>query len=315
MNSLRIAVIVGTVLVIIAVSVGAIERLAKSFRDCDKCPEMVVVPAGIFQMGSPNARSVGGLIGWGDLSERPIRRVEVSREFAIGRYEVTVDEYRAFAEATDRDEVDGPCSWRAPTIENRGSMNRMPSLFGQSSDDFPQGDDYPVVCVNWNDAQAYVQWLSQRTARHYRLPSEAEWEYAARAGTTTPWYWDDDGSSRLYPECMFANSRQQSPFSIPCDGASFTAPVGSYLPNSFRLYDMAGNVLEWVEDCWLDNYRRAPSNGEAWHGGDQCRRRVLRGGSWNTEKRFLRSAARGYGESGHRGLDVGFRVAATLQAD
>ena len=275
-------------------------RAGDGFRDCSTCPEMVVIPAGEFMMGSP-ASEEGR---WDDESQH---RVAVN-SFALGRYEVTRDEYRAFVEATGHPSsgcwilnedgdgaIDEDASWREPG--------------------FAHGSGHPAVCVSWNDAQAYVRWLSRETGESYRLPSESEWEYAARGATTTSRYWGDSSSS----QCGHANGADAAAKRVyshwigaACDdGAAYTAVVGSYSANAFGLFDMLGNVWEWVEDCWHEDYAGAPSDGTAWRGGD-CGRRVLRGGSWDLYPRFLRSAARLWYATGSRDSGAGFRVARTL---
>ena len=226
------------------------------FRDTLKSggegPEMVVLPTGSFRMGDLN--------GDGYIYEKPVRRVTISRSIAMGKYEVTFAEYDRFARATGR---------------------ALPSDYGWSR------GNRPVVNVNQEEAKAYAVWLSEQTGKRYRLPSEAEWEYAARAGTTTKYSWGDEiGGNR-------AN----------CDGCGSewdnekTAPVGSFAANAFGLHDLHGNVWEWVEDCWHDNYKGAPTDGRAWTMGcsvdsDGDSSAVLRGGSWINSPRFLRSAFR-----------------------
>ena len=163
----------------------------------------------------------------------------------------------------------------------------------------------PVMNVSWEDARAYVQWLSRETGQRYRLLTEAEWEYVARAGTTTSRYWGQSEAG----QCRYANG--EDGFG-PCpDGYENTAPVGSFQPNAFGLYDVLGNVLEWTEDCWNGDYSGAPTNGSAWQAGD-CSLRVLRGGSWGNYPRSLRSAFRFRNPVGDRNLSFGFRVARTI---
>ncbi len=232
------------------------------FRDCPDCAELVVVPAGSFEMGSSSEY------------ENPVRRVTISKPFAIGRYEVTFDEWDKCAD-------DGGCKFR-PEDREWGRGRR------------------PVINVSWLDAKGFLTWLSQKTGQTYRLPTEAEWEYAARGGTTTPYWWGRDiGTGQ-------ANCRD-------CKGGDTqrTSPVGSYKPNPFGLYDTAGNVAEWVEDCWNDNYRGAPSNGSAWTAG-QCRLRVLRGGAFDSQSRYLRSMARFRYDVDVRFVANGFRVVREL---
>ena len=281
------------------------------FRDCPDCPEMVVVPAGTFRMGSDRDDD------WGRGDERPQHRVSVGR-FALGRYEVTRAEYEAFVSATGHS--DGS---RCVTDDGRGNWEWR-GRNGASWRDprFPQGDDHPVVCVSWEDVQSYVRWLSRKTGESYRLPSEAEWEYAARAGTGTRRYWGDSPSG----QCGRANGADASlrrqyrrvqgldfDHVMSCDdGMAHTAPAGSYEANVFGLFDVLGNVWEWTEDCWHENYARAPSDGSAWTRGGECGRRVLRGGSWDDYPRLLRSADRRRSTTGRRSGYAGFRVSRTL---
>ena len=285
----------------LAAKAETVPRPGAVFSDCDACPEMVVIPAGDFMMGSP-ASEEGR---WDD--EGPQHRVAVS-SFALGRYEVTRDEYRVFAETTghpssgcrirneDSWTNDDDASWREPG--------------------FAQGSGHPAVCVNWNDAQAYVRWLSRETGESYRLPSEAEWEYAARGGAPTSRYWGDSSSS----QCGHANGADAAAKRVypergqvaDCDdGAVHTTLAGSYSANAFGLFDVLGNVWEWTADCWHESYRGAPADGSPWHGGG-CGRRVLRGGSWRLTPRLLRSAARTWAATEYRSADAGFRVARTL---
>jgi formylglycine-generating enzyme required for sulfatase activity len=225
-----------------------------------------------------------------------------------------VGEFRAFVDATGyRTEAeqgqgcrvwdgakwayDAKRSWRAPG--------------------FPQGDDHPVVCVSWNDAREYLKWLSEKANQSYRLPSEAEWEYAARAGTTTARFWGE----RSDQACAFANVADKSlkskypdfPWPIhECDDRHvYTAPGGTFKANAFGLLDMLGNAWEWTEDCYNDSYKGAPSDGSAWTDGD-CGGRVLRGGSWSDEPAFVRSAVRNWVVAVDRSNDLGFRPARTL---
>ena len=271
------------------------------FRDCPDCPEMVVVPAGTFRMGSP-ASEAGR---YDDVGPR--HEVTLRSPFALGRYEVTRREYAAFVSATGwssrgcyqwegRWKLDDDASWRAPG--------------------FAQGEGHPVVCVNWTDAQAYVRWLREETGKGYRLPSEAEWEYAARGGTTTSRYWGNMSSA----QCAYGNGADAAAKRVhpgwtvaSCDdGAVHTASVGSYEANAFGLFDMLGNVWEWTEDCWHGTYAGAPGDGSAWTRGGDCGRRVLRGGSWRSHPPYVRSASRNRYTTGDRLGAAGFRVSRTL---
>ena len=240
------------------------------FRDCDQCPEMIEVPAGSFMMGSPSGEASRS------NNEGPVHKVTIGDAFAVGVYEVTFDEWDACRRG-------GGCSHNPP---DRG--------WGRGS--------RPVINVSWEDAQAYVRWLSRETGERYRLLSESEWEYVARAGTKTRYYWGD-AVGRNQANCDGCGSRW--------DGKQ-TAPVGSFPANAYGLHDVHGNVREWVEDCWHGSYRGAPADGSAWTVGKSCERRVLRGGSWSLGPQNLRSAFRDWFTGGVRGSVAGFRVARTL---
>ena len=237
------------------------------FRDCPTCPEMVVVPAGSFRMGCGSGQDCRD-------NEKPVHRVTIAAPFAVGKYEVTFDEWDACV-------ADGGCDGYRP-IDIAGRGNR------------------PVGDVDWNDAQTYVMWLSGKTGKVYRLLSEAEWEYMARAGSETAYSWGNEiGRNRA--NCWGCGSRWDN---------ERPAPVGSFAANGFGLHDVHGNVWEWVQDCWNDSYAGAPADGSAWEQG-RCRR-VVRGGSWSREPRDLRSAFRGRGYINNRVPKVGFRVAQSL---
>ena len=237
-------------------------RAGDIFRDCEHCPEMVVVPGGSFMMGSRS------LEAGSDDGAGPQHQVTIPRAFAVGRYPVTRDEYERFASETGR------------YLEN--------PPFAQTGMD-------PVVYETWNDAKAFVTWLTERAGHTYRLLSESEYEYAERAGTTTAYWWGADEF------CRYANVRS-------C-GHNGTVPVGSYPANTFGLFDMAGNVDEWTEDCWNGGYAGAPDYGAAWTTGD-CDERVVRGGAWYHS--VTRSAFRAGVITVSRYYGGGFRVARTL---
>ncbi len=234
-------------------------------------PEMVSIPPGNFLMGSPESEAER------DSDEGPQHEVTIDYAFEIGKYEVTFDEYDVFAKQTNR---------QLPDDEGWGRGNR------------------PVINVSYDDAQVYVQWLSKETGKKYRLPTEAEWEYAARAGSTTAYWWGDDiGQNNAV--CHNCGSQW--------DGKQ-TAPVGSFSTNTFGLYDTAGNVWEWTQDCWHADYQGAPVDGSAWleANGGECDRRVVRGGSWNINPQYLRSAIRFRYYTGGANYILGFRVARDL---
>ena len=241
---------------------GSVPSPGETFQDCDECPKMVVVPSGIFTMGASSREG-------GDSDERPMRRVRIDYRFAVGVYEVTFAEWYACIDT-------GGCGSYVPDDEGWGRGNR------------------PVVNVSWDDAQSYVRWLSGRTGKRYRLLSESEWEYVARAGTETAYSWGDSiGVNRA--NCIGCGSQW--------DGEK-TAPVGSFAANAWGIHDMHGNVLEWVQDCYNKySYNGAPTDGSAWESED-INYRVLRGGAWyngpgdlrsaNRDKGFIRSSARGF---------------------
>ena len=277
------------------------------FRDCDVCPEMVVMPPGEYMMGSPAGEKGRG------KDEGPRRRVRIGAKLAVGRYEVTRREYAAFVKEAGRG-APGNC-WVAD-----GTLDKWRQDPGRSwrSPGFVQGERHAVVCVSWEDARAYARWLTTKTGKRYRLLSEAEWEYAARAGTATSRYWGDGAVA----QCGHANGADAAfgerygagePRRLSCrDRAVHTAEVGSHGANGFLLSDMLGNVWEWVEDCLHKDYAGAPDDGTAWVQGGDCGKRMLRGGSWYTHSGVLRSAARGSDAPESRNFDAGFRVAREL---
>ena len=287
-----------------------------------RAPEMVTVPAGSFMMGSPDSEA--------DRldNEGPVHRVTIAEPFAVGKYEVTRGEFARFVSETGY-APDGRC-WLEPTVG-------WSTEHSWRSPGFTQTDDHPVTCVTWFDAKAYVAWLSEKTGDEYRLLTETEWEYVARGGTTTPWYWGESSES----QCRYANARDVStvagerlpdgtrPVGVECnDGHAWTAPVGSYQANPFGVHDMAGNVWEWVEDCgntWrcMPSYEpgtdRAgnvtpPVDGSAWPEWGTWHR-ARRGGSWGDNPQRIRSAYRGAYDDGGSivpafpGNQGGFRVA------
>ena len=277
------------------------ERPGAVIKDCKTCPEMVVVPAGRFNMGSPETEDGR------DQDEGPQHWVDMPA-FAIGKHEITRGQFAQFVRATGHET--GDSCWSYEGEEWKESSDR-----GWQGPGFKQTDVHPIVCIDWDDAKAYSEWLSRKTRQWYRLPSESEWEYAARAMTTTSRYWGDDPDEA----CDYANGadlmkkkmRDGRAVANCDDRHATTAPVASYKANGFGLHDSMGNVSEWVEDCWQDNYDDAPSDNSAWLGGE-CRFRVVRGGSWDDLPEFLRSASRYRNQPDFRYHYLGFRVARTL---
>ena len=260
------------------------------FRDCDFCPLMVVVPPGSFRMGSPERETERG------AEEGPQHNVTIGYGLAVGKFEVTLAEWKTCVDQ-------GACT--AP---------QKPSYYAASD---PR---QPVYDLDWNAARKYVQWLAARSGKPYRLLTEAEWEYVARAGSDTARPWGDSADQAcLYANVANASSIRETwwkkewaaPHACEDGHASGTAPVGSYRPNRFGVHDMLGNVWEWVEDCYADSYAGAPVNGSAVQ-RSACERRVVRGGSWVRFPRHVRSAHRNRGDPAVKGDDLGFRVALTL---
>jgi formylglycine-generating enzyme required for sulfatase activity len=265
-------------------------------QDGDFAPELVVLAPGVFMMGStePERRwaiEQGSGRGWVDV-EKPQHRVAIPKPFAVGKYALTRGQFAAFVEATAHN-MSGGC---AIFDETGDKWEHSPMADWRSPGFGWQTDHHPVVGVSWEDAKAYVEWLGRETGQPYRLPSEAEWEYACRAGTTTAYH---VGSGITHFDANFGNK------------VGKTVEVGSYAPNDWGLYDMHGNVWEWVDDCRNDSYKGAPEDGSAWASGD-CSRRVLRGGSWGFDPGDLRSARRGRVLPDLRVNGLGFRVARTL---
>jgi formylglycine-generating enzyme required for sulfatase activity len=266
---------------------------------------MVVIPAGSFDMGSPSGEADR------DDDEGPRHQVSI-RSFAAGKYEITRGQFAVFVAASGHN-AGNECvtaSYEGGKAENRSGRNWQ-------NPGYSQADNHPAVCVNWDDVKAYVAWLSRKTGKNYRLLSEAEWEYAARAGTTTARYWGESPDQACsYANVIDATGNSQGSGVTwkvhKCtDGHAYTAPVGSFKPNAFGLYDMIGNVFERTEDCWNGSYSGAPTDGSAWTDGE-CGRRVVRGGSWYSSPLVARSAKRLKFDSTYRINYYGFRVARTL---
>lgn len=295
------------------------------FRDCSLCPEMVVLPAGTFVMGSSSdekswAASHGGSMN-AVSDEAPQHQVSLP-SFALGKYDVTRGEYAAFVRETGYPAGDGCGSGRAIF-----KWQKDPKLSWENPGQV-QTDRDPVVCVSWQDARAYISWLNRKAQRSgadstngpYRLPSEAEWEYAARGGTTTRFYWGDDDASAPVYAWFNANSGCINVSGLYCEHGR-THPVGAKRPNGFALYDVSGNVWQWTEDCYDNSYAGIPADGrandtrstdpKANDAQGNCLR-VDRGGSWMFPAWLLRPATRERNPADFRADIMGFRVARTL---
>lgn len=230
----------------------------KEFKDCANCPEMVVIPAGSFDMGSHN----------GSDDRKPVHRVTINQSFAMSKTEITQGQWKSL-------------------------MDGNPSYFGNC------GDNCPVERVSWLEAQSFIKRLNEKTGKQYRLPTESEWEYACRAKGRNEY-------------CGSDNPDDVAWYADPADNpGEKTFPVAAKQTNAFGLYDMSGNVKEWVEDTWHDNYNGAPADGSAWVGADSLKR-VIRGGAWKYGPRFARAAVRGSNEHTRRESDTGFRVVRVL---
>jgi formylglycine-generating enzyme required for sulfatase activity len=288
-------------------------QAGQTFRDCSDCPEMVVIPAGSFLMGSSAeeaARDLEYVVPKGEIkgaqwymtSENPQHEVSFSRAFALGKYPVTQAEFATFVHETGYSAENGCTVWIDHTYPVRPDA-------GWENPGFSQTDRDPVVCVNRQDIKAYLAWLNGKLRGGvpsegdgpYRLPSEAEWEYAARAGTRTARWWGGPVGS--------GNAN--------CDGCGShwdkqqTAPAGSFRANPFGLADMLGNAWESTEDCWNEKYVGAPEDGRAWTTG-MCDSRVMRGGAWMSHPWILRAANRSRARLTERTNYIGFRVAKAL---
>lgn len=288
------------------------------FRDCETCPEVVVVPTGEFDMGAELEESRGlGLPDYWALREQPRHRVRVTRPFALGRYEVSRHQFALFVRETGYAPAAG--CWHFIGSE---------WLFDESRDwrdaKIGQDDDHPATCVNWHDAQAFVDWLSAKTGQRYRLPSEAEWEYAARGGTSSA-FWFGDSAATICRHVNLGDLTTQRAFGWdqtrikyatmndwkgqPCeDGFSTTAPVTATTANPFGLHGMLGNANEWVADCWNETHRGAPADQSARLQGADCGIRVMRGQGWTAIAAGTRSAFRLKMNATDRRFTFGFRV-------
>jgi formylglycine-generating enzyme required for sulfatase activity len=281
------------------------------FRDCPNCPEMIVIPAGKFMMGSSPEEtdrevelapgSFASTIQKVVLTERPLHEVTIDLSFALAKFPVTKNEFSAFVDETGYTPAAGCRLYALQYHISPQADWRLPG--------FAQTERDPVVCISWQDAKAYIEWLNKKILsttnsakdRPYRLPSEADWEYAARAGTRTARWWGDF-IGRNNANCARCGSRWDQ---------RQTSPVGSFPPNPFGLYDILGNVTQWTEDCWNESYIDAPIDGAPWVKGN-CQRRLARGGDFAGFPWLIRSATR-FGLNAEDRVNLGgFRVAKTL---
>jgi len=291
---------------------------AASVQDCRDCPRMVALPGGTFVMGSPPDEPGR------HRNEGPQRTVALPA-FAVGETEITRRQYEAFVTAT-KHATTGGCY-----VHGGGDdISVIAPAASYRAPGFAQTPDHPAVCVSLQDAEAYAAWLSKRTGHTYRLPSEAEWEYAARGGTTSAFFWGTSGDDcahmnggdetlgRVYPAwtkvlaAALAKGEAGSRLVACEDGAGFTAPVGRYKPNGYGLKDITGNVWEWTLDCYQASYEATPTDGPPYVGGE-CKERRTRGGSWDDYPDDLRVAVRKRLAPDTRRSDVGFRLVRELK--
>lgn len=279
------------------------ETSLKTFKDCDTCPEMVVIPPGEGVVGS-SPDTIDRV-----AQEGPVRRVKIARAYAIGRLEITRAQYAEFVASTNRPTPPGCNFWDG----HFGYVDEH----NWKTPGYVQRPNHPVVCVSYEDAVAFTAWLSEKTGRAYRLPSSVEWEYAARAGASTPFFWGTSSQEA----CKFANvgdntlkRRWPERQEFNCDdGYEVTSPVGSFQPNAWGLYDTLGNAWEWSEDCFHEKFDGAPTDGSAWReaGGGDCAFRTPRGGSWISGPQWTKLASQSKDPAGYRSFLLGFRVAAS----
>ena len=267
MARLALLTVFGACLCLFGIGSFAQDRKSASFRDCPSCPEMLPLPGGKFMMGSPETEKER------DKDEQPVHPVALS-PFAASKLEATFEQWDACV-------AEGGCKHK-PSDERWGRGMR------------------PVMNVSWEDAKEYTRWLSKTTGKNYRLLTEAEWEYAARAGTTSRFYWGESDANA----CDYAMARSDW---LGC-GTGRGSVAGERKPNAFGLHDMSGNMWEWTEDCYNETYQGAPNDGSAWVSAS-CKRRVTRGGAWDVKPKEVRSANRNPRAIADRNYTIGFRVA------
>jgi len=289
------------------------EGAGSVLRDCEVCPEMVIIPAGSFEMGA----EIIDQMRTGEMRSRgAVRTVDITKSFAAGRYEVTNAEYKEFVVATNR--VAQSCRVWGGAMDAEGFNWRDPD-YGRLT-----YDNEPVVCVYWNDAVAYASWLAEITGLPYRLLTEAEWEYAANGGSETTWPWGKDDVEvckygnildleAIADPSLLAGSTTTVSMAAQCnDGYAMVAPVGSFKPNGFGLYDMVGNVWEWVQDCSRIPYPDGPVDGSAFEVNGECEKRSIRSGSWRSRLIRQKSTFRGADPEPTAYHIFGFRVGRDL---
>jgi formylglycine-generating enzyme required for sulfatase activity len=286
MIAVRLPAVIFAVLTLSACAMDAVVDLntGSVFADCADCPEMVIIPPGSFVMGHDGGVSE-------DRYEGPPHDVSIAYSFAFGLYEITTAQFRSFVEDTGYTAGVNCRMWTGESVENVAGIDWRKPGYGR-----PPRDDDPAACISWYDAKAYVAWLAKKTGQAYRLPSEAEWEYVARGGGSTPYAWGEDPGAGCpvanYYDQAAAGLRPWDP--VACnDGHPMVAPVGSLSPNAFGVYDVTGNVWEWAEDCNVIPYGVQPTDGSAHQVDGGCERRIVRGGAWHSRATWQRPSFRG----------------------
>jgi formylglycine-generating enzyme required for sulfatase activity len=302
----------------LAADAAAGKKPGETFKDCEDCQTMVVIPAGTFKMGStPEERAREGVpAGFGD-HEGPVRDITFAKPFAIATTETTRGQWARFVADTKRPI---PTECHDYNAEDDSWAGTKGKLVNWQKPGFEQTDDHPAVCISLDDATDYAAWLSKKTGKSYRVPSEAEWEYAARGGTSTARPWGDSvtpicGKAQIMTSGTWAaiNNSDSWTDELLCSSTkTWTVPVASYDPNPWGVYDMLGNVWEWVADCVAPDHSTLPADGTVQKGGD-CANRVTKGGSFHSRIWLARPATRGGGQEGkNRPLASGIRVVRDL---
>jgi len=291
----------------VSFSTACANEASRSFKDCETCPEMVTLPSGKAMIGAEpfEANRKRG--------DDDLRELNINYKLAVGKTEITRAQYREFMDTSGHKMLENGC--------NTWGRNRILGYVKEhkwNQPGYPQSEKHPVVCVSYDDASAYTQWLSEKTGKPYRLLSSSEFEYATRAGTRGPWFWGPKNADA----CKYANvgdaiirrNWEHAPVFHCEDKYEYTAPVGSFEPNPWGLHDMLGNVWEWTEDCLHRDNDKAPLDGSAWttEDGGECDRRIPRGGSWVSGTDWVRAAARSYDLAEYHSQLLGFRVALTI---
>lgn len=309
--------IVRNVVLIVASMLGAtvaVQAAQNTYKGCANCPEVVRVPAGSFRMGMLAEDEIRfGMPRPQAGKSAPIQAVTFAKSFWMGKYPVTVAEFRAFVDETG---YQAPDSCYTQHKFDGHFIYENARGYGWRSPGFSQDDRHPVVCVSAEDAEAYAAWLSRKTGHKFALPNEAQYEYAARAGTTTAFFWGDTRDARAceysnqpdLDQARALNAPSGPEYRFQCsDGYAFTSPVGVYKPNPWGLYDMQGNIWEWTADCWNDNLAGTPPDGSTRTTGD-CDARSTRGGSYGNAVFSSYVAIRAPRHATYVGHSWGFRV-------